>query len=217
MAGRHRLLLLIPARLAALGALLGIGAPALAAEDEALVRPEVERREIRSADIDTENFEITVFGGGLAIQDFGFSGLYGARVGYHVIEDLFVEATYGMAEGGETSFEELSGSAQLLTDDERQFRYYDLRLGWNVFPGEAFFWNRRALASAFYLTAGVGGTEFGGDTRFTVSFGGGYRVLLNDWLSLRFEAQDHVFESEILGERETVHNLELSASLSAFF
>jgi outer membrane beta-barrel protein len=218
MAGRRLLLLLSPGRLLAIALVAFGGSTALAAEDDGgLVRPEVERREIRQADIDTENFEISVFGGGISIQDFGTSSLVGARIAYHLTEDFFTEASYGIAEGGETSFERLSGSAQLLTDDERQFSYYDLRIGWHVLPGESFLWNRKTFSSAFFVTAGVGGTEFGGDTQFTVSFGGGYRVLFSDWLSLRFEAQDHIFEDEILGEKRTTHNMELSASLSAFF
>ena len=49
---------------------------------------------------------------------------------------MFAEATLGSAKAGKTSYEDLSGSAQLLTDSERQYTYYDLALGWNALPGE---------------------------------------------------------------------------------
>ena len=79
-----------------------------------------------AAAIDTENFEAGAFVGTISIEDFGSSVVYGARIAYHFTEDLYAEATLGTSEAGKTSYEDLSGSAELLTDSERQFTYYDL-------------------------------------------------------------------------------------------
>ena len=53
-------------------------------------------------------------------------------------EGLFVEGTVGQSEAGLTSFEELSGGAPILSDTDREFTYYNLSLGYNLFPGEVF-------------------------------------------------------------------------------
>ena len=50
---------------------------------------------------------------------------------------MFAEATIGSAKAGRTSYEDLSGAAELLTDSERQYTYYDVALGWNPEPGRA--------------------------------------------------------------------------------
>ncbi len=77
---------------------------------------------------------------------------------------------------GRTSFETLGGNIQLLTESERRFTYYDLSLGYNFLPGEAFIGRGVAMTSALYLIGGIGGTDFAGDTKFTVNFGAGYRA-----------------------------------------
>src|SRR5205823_4404812 len=79
-----------------------------------------------------------------------------------------------------TSFETLGGNIQLLTESERRFTYYDLSLGYNFLPGEAFIGRGIAMTNAFYLLGGIGGTDFAGDTKFTVNFGAGYRIVPAD-------------------------------------
>ena len=59
-----------------------------------------------------------------------------ARFAYHVTEGFFVELAAGKANTELTSFERLSGAAQLLTDSEREYSYYNVSLGYNIFPGE---------------------------------------------------------------------------------
>jgi outer membrane beta-barrel protein len=179
--------------------------------------PEVERREVKIADIDTENFEIGIAGGLMSVEDFETNPLVVASLTYHVTEDFFVEARAGKTEVGQTSFDKLSGGASLLPIDDRNLQFYDLSLGVNLFPGEAFILNRWAVNSGFYLVGGVGSTNFAGNDEFTVNGGVGYRVLLNDFLALNFHVRDHIFETEITGDKKTTHNFELSAGLSIFF
>ncbi len=58
------------------------------------------------------------------------------------------------------------------------------------------------MTSAFYLLGGIGSTDFAGDTKFTVNFGGGYRVVPTDWLAVHITVQDRVFQSSLLGVRQ---------------
>jgi len=195
----------------------GTMSAAAADQPEQVVQPEIERRDISEADIDTEDFEVGVFFGAMNVEDFGTNPVYGARLAYHVTEYVFAEAAYGHTDTSETSFERLSGSAQLLDSSDRKLDYYNLSFGVNVLPGESFVAGKWAFTSDFYLIGGVGSTSFAGEDNFTWNFGFGYKVLANDWLALRVDARDHVFDVDLLGEKQTNHNLEFTGGVSIFF
>ena len=221
MESRFRVLFLIVALTSLSGCASVFGreeAPPPSAEPPGqVVDPQVERREIKEPKIDKENFEISVFGGIMAIEDFGSNVSYGARLAYHLTEGFFIEGAVGQSEGGLTSFEVLSGDARLLTDDERQLTYYNLSLGYNLFPGEAFLGEGRAYNTNLYLIAGLGSTTFAGDDRFTVNVGAGYRFLLNDAVAIHLDFRDHLFDIDIVGREKTTHNLEGTIGVSVFF
>lgn len=191
--------------------------PPEAGEAPVVIDPQVERREIETAKIDTENWEAGAYVGSLSVEDFEVNVVYGARIAYHLSEDFFAEAIAGTSDAGLSSFERLSGGAPLLTDSERQFTYYSLGFGWNALPGEIFLGGRRALNSAVYLTLGAGGTRFAGGDRFTLTGGAGARVLVKDWLAVHLDMRDHVVEVDVLGKNKTTHNFEATLSLTAFF
>lgn len=225
MESRIRVLFLIALAISMSGCaatrnLFGTGpqsAPPPAEDPGQVIEPEVERREIREADIDTEDFEVGAYVGIMSVEDFESNVVYGARIAYHVTEGFFVEGTVGQTDAGLTSFERLSGGAPLLSDSERRFTYYNLNLGYNILPGEAFVGERRAYNNNLYLVAGLGSTRFAGDDRFTVNFGAGYRFLLNDMIAIHLDVRDHLFDIDLLGEEKTVHNLEGNLGLTVFF
>jgi outer membrane beta-barrel protein len=134
-----------------------------------------------------------------------------------VTEDFFFQAEYGRSNAGRTSFETLGGDIQLLTGAERRFTYYDVSLGYNFLPGEAYLGRGITLTSAFYLIGGIGSTKFAGDDRFTVNFGAGYRVLPADWLAVHITVQDRVFRTDLLGVSKLTNNLEARIGTTVFF
>ncbi len=192
-------------------------APGAEATTPQVVEPRVKRRDVNPPGLDTENWEAGLFVGTISIEDFGASVSYGGRIAYHFTEDVFAEATVGTAKAGKTSYEDLSGSAELLTDSERQFTHYDLSIGWNALPGEVFLGGKRALPSAVYFTLGAGSTTFAGDDHFTVALGAGLRVLANDWIAVHLDARNLAFETDLLGEDKLTHNLQFTFGLTAFF
>jgi outer membrane beta-barrel protein len=191
--------------------------PADPASQEPIINPQVERRTIKRARIDTEDFELGAYAGILSIEDFESNVVYGARLAYHLTEDFFLEGTYGQSRAGRTSYENLSGSADLLTDSERNYKYYALSLGWNALPGEIFIGKNHAYNTALYFVAGIGSTRFAGDDRFTVNGGFGYRVLPTDWMAVHLDFRDHVYDIDLLGDKKIVNNLEAHLGLSIFF
>ena len=186
-------------------------------ETPAVIEPNVERREVKPARVDTENWEVGAYVGSLSVEDFEVNVVYGVRAAYHINEDFFAEGIAGTSDAGLSSFERLSGGAPLLTDSERRFTYYSLGFGWNALPGEVFLGGKRALNSAIYLTLGAGGTRFAGGDRFTLTAGAGARVLIKDWLAAHLDIRDHVLEVDVLGSNKTTHNYEATLSLTAYF
>ena len=77
------------------------------AELKPVVQPEIKRQEFDEARIDTENFEVGPFIGLMSVEDFGTNAVYGARLAYHITEELFIEGSIGQTNAGETSFESI--------------------------------------------------------------------------------------------------------------
>jgi outer membrane beta-barrel protein len=182
-----------------------------------VIEPEVARREIAEPKIDTEDFELGAYIGYMSVEDFGSNPIYGTRLAYHITEGLFAEATYGVTDADKTSYEQLSGGAPLLTESERQFEYYSVSVGYNVLPGEVFIGRKRAFNSALYVVLGAGNTSFAGDDFFTLSYGAGYRVLATDSAAVHFDVRDFMFDSDLLGEDKTTHNIEFNLGATWFF
>jgi len=195
--------------------------PAEGSEDEnappRVIEPEVSRRKITVPKIRSRNVEVGLDYGMLSIEDFGTHPVYGLTAAYHITEDFFFQGEAGRSRGGRTSFETLGGNIQLLTESERRFTYYDLSLGYNFLPGEAFIGRGVAMTSAFYLIGGIGGTDFAGDTKFTVNFGAGYRVVPTDWLAFHITVQDRVFQTSLLGTTKLTNNIEARLGTTVFF
>jgi outer membrane beta-barrel protein len=182
-----------------------------------VIQPRVTRQKVKVPKIRSSNVELGIHYGVMSIEDFGSHPAYGFDIAYHVTEDFFVRAEAGRSTGGLTSFETLGGNVRLLTEGERRFTYYDLGLGYNFLPGEAFFGRSRAMTSSFYLVGGAGATQFAGDKKFTVTVGAGYQVLPFDWLAVRIGVEDHMFQSSLLGANKLTHNIEAGLGTTVFF
>jgi outer membrane beta-barrel protein len=227
--------LLLTAGLAALAALTGCAsvrswfhgrpATAQAAEEPAsdenappnVIEPQVARRTVKVPKIRSSNIELGAYYGALSIEDFGVHPVYGISAAYHITEDLFFQGEAGRSTAGRTSYEILSGNVSLLTEAERRFTYYDLSLGYNFLPGEAFIGRGHAMTSAFYVLGGIGGTDFAGDTKFTVNFGAGYRVVPTDWLAVHVTVEDRILQESIIGITKLTNNLEARIGTTVFF
>lgn len=182
-----------------------------------VIAPDLERRQIKADDLDSENFEIGFYSGVMSVEDFGTNSVSGVRLAYHISEDFFAEMAYGLTTTSQTSFERLSGSTPILSEDQRELSYYNLSLGYNLFPGEIFFTDKWVFNSNWYLITGVGNTSFADEEHFTYNIGTGIRLYATDWLSLNAGMRAHLFSHEILGEEQNVINLEATLGASVFF
>ena len=69
-----------------------------------MIDPQVERREVKTAKIDTENWEAGAYVGSLSVEDFEVNLVFGARIAYHLSEDFFAEAIVGHERRGPLEF-----------------------------------------------------------------------------------------------------------------
>ena len=219
MEGRSVVLLLTLAL--AVTVLSGCGRHRLVRSDDngqpPVIEPDVERREITVPKIKKSDFEVGIFAGDLSVEDFGVNTVTGATLAYHLTEKIFLQLDAGRTTAGLTSFERLSGAAQLLTDAEREYSYYDLSVGYDILPGEGFLGKKRAWNMSTYLIGGVGKTKFAGDDRFTLNLGFGVRLMPLDWLAVHANVDNHIFDIDLLGKAKTAHNLGAHVGVTFFF
>lgn len=181
-----------------------------------VVVPDVERRDVKVPRIPSNDFELGLLAGTYSTQNFGASALVGLRAGYHITEDFFVESVYARTKISDEDFRRVLPGG-VFREEKQSLAYYNLSLGWNVLPGEVFVGSRRAKASALYLIGGIGSTKLAEQRRQTYNFGFGLRVFMADWAALQLDVRDHIFKLDLLGERKTTQNLELTAGLTFFF
>ena len=184
--------------------------------NEQVIEPQVPRRDVRVPKIPSNDFVAGLFAGTYATENFGSSAVYGLRLGYHITEDIFVEAAYARTDVSDENFRQILPGG-VFPQPKETLSYYNLSAGYNVLPGEVFFGRRFAKTSALYLIAGVGSTRFLEQRKQTVNFGLGLRVFLKDWFSLQVDVRDHVYALDLLGRRQSTQNLELTAGATFFF
>ena len=183
---------------------------------DAITNPDLKRREIKEDKIDSENFELGVYGGVMNVEDFGSNNVFGVRAAFHISEDWFVEAVYGETEVGLTTGE-IFVNFELPLED-RKLTYYNASFGINLLAGEVYIGRNYAFNTAYYIIGGVGNTEFGNDEYITYNFGAGFRIFATDWLALHVDFRNHLFTHRIFfGQEKSVQNLESHLGLSVFF
>ncbi len=204
------------ATLLAAASFTALAQTAPAGNNDQVVIPQVDRRDIEKPKFPSNDFEIGLFTGTFATQNFGSSWVYGARIGYHITEDFFVQGAYGQTKVSDELFRQILPGGILVAGTEK-LSYYNMSIGYNLFPGEIFVGGSRARPSQFYIVAGVGSTKFADQRKPTFNAGFGYRVYLADWVALQLDLRDHIFSLDLLGKRESTQNVELTGGLTFYF
>ncbi len=190
--------------------------PSSRPDNNQVVVPEVERRELKLPRFPSNDLAVGLFAGTYATQNFGAATVLGLRLGYHVTEDWFVEAALAQTKVSDEAFRQVLPGG-IFVDPKEKLRYYSFSAGYNLLPGEVFPTAKRAKATAIYLIAGVGSTKFNQQRSQTINFGLGGRLMLLDRAALQVDMRDHVFSLDLLGKRQSTHNLELSGGFTWYF
>jgi len=195
-------------------ALLATGACAQSSDNA--VQPQVARRDIRLPRLPNKDFSLGTFAGTYGTQNFGSAAVVGLRAGYHVTEDVFVEAVLARSRVSDENYRQVLPGG-VFPRQKETLSYANLSAGWNLLPGEVFLGSGLAKASTVYLIGGIGSTHFFEQRRQTLNLGVGMRLLLRDWAALQVDLRDHVFSLDLLGKRQSTQNLEATLGLSFFF
>jgi outer membrane beta-barrel protein len=190
--------------------------------NEQVIQPQVERREVKLPKYPSKDFEIGLYVGTYAMQNFGSSLVTGVRLGYHISEDFFVHAVYAQTKVSDESFRQILPGG-IFAQPEETLKYYNLSAGYNILPGEVFWGRKTAFASSLYLIAGIGNTNFIASdkvnhrNRQTINYGAGMRVLFHDRFSVQMDMRQHLFELDLLGTNEKTKNVEWTGGVSFYF
>jgi outer membrane beta-barrel protein len=184
--------------------------------NEQVIVPQVDRRDVKLPRIPSNDFEVGVFGGTYSTQNFGSSAIGGLRLGYHITEDVFVEAAYAQTKVSDENYRQILPGG-IFPEEKTKLSYYNLSVGYNLLPGEIFLGKNIAKSTAVYLIGGVGSTKIDTQRRQTFNVGFGLRLWLADWAALQLDVRDHIFSLDILGKRENTQNPELTGGLTFFF
>jgi outer membrane beta-barrel protein len=187
-----------------------------AAANDPVVVPQVDRRDVPLPRFPSNDFEVGLFVGTYATQNFGSSAVAGVRLGYHITEDVFVEGALGQTKVSDEAFRQVLPGGVFVNPKET-LSYYNLSAGYNLLPGEVFFGNKVAKASALYIIGGIGSTNFVDQKRQTFNLGFGTRLLFNDRFAVQADVRDHIFSLDLLGKRQSTQNLEVTLGLTVFF
>jgi outer membrane beta-barrel protein len=190
--------------------------------NEQVIQPQVERREVKLPKYPSKDFEIGLYAGTYATQNFGNSVVSGVRLGYYISEDIFVQGVYAQTKVSDENFRRILPNG-LFANPTETLKYYNLSAGYNVLPGEVFWGRNTAFASSLYLIGGVGSTNFVDSSKInrrsrqTLNYGAGMRVLFHDRFSAQIDMRQHVFTLDILGRNESTKNLEWTGGLNFYF
>ena len=191
-------------------------APPTSPPSEPVVVPQVDRRDVKLPRYPSNDFELGAYTGAYATENFGTSWVYGARIGYHLTEDFFVQAVYAQTKVTDEAFRNILPGG-IFESKTQKLNYYNLSVGYNILPGEVFLFSSRARPSQLYIIGGVGSTKFVDQRKPTYNFGFGFKVFLTDYASLQLDLRDHIFSLDLLGKNSTTQNLELTTGLSFYF
>jgi len=223
MENRVQRILLIASLLSVCGS---FSLPAIAADDKEknndgelgkIITPDLERRHIKEADLDSEDFEVGLYYGILSVEDFGSNPVTGVSLSYHITEDFFAQANYATSKTQKTSYELLSGGVELLTKDQRDLSYYNISLGYNLLPGQVYISDKWHFNTGVYVIAGAGNTRFAEKNYFTYNLGAGFKFYATDWLMFDLSMRDYSFKHELFGNSKKTNNLESRLGVSVFF
>ena len=191
--------------------------PAPTSEEPAgeVINPDIERREVKVPKIKSQDFEVGAYAGMLSVQDLQSHLIYGGRAAYHVTEDFFLEGEYARSQVSDEVRREIG--QPFFPQQVIGLSTYGLNVGYNLLPGEVFAGTRYAMNSTVYVLLGGGDTNFNDEDFLTYNLGFGIKVLPTDWLSVRLEARDRLWQSDLLGSKKLTNNFETTLGLAFFF
>jgi outer membrane beta-barrel protein len=167
------------------------------------------------AAVDGEQFEVGLYTGILAVEDFGSEALTGIELTYHLRKNWLVQGSYGRAQVDPAAFE--TSQRQFLSGGDRDFEYLALTGGYRLFGGRSFWSSDARFNSAIHVMAGPERVSFAGGDEWGLNAGLSYRLVFADWLTANVDFREHFVERDFLGDSKNTVNTELRIGINALF
>lgn len=171
-----------------------------------IVKADTEQDLIKDSDIKNTSMSVGVYTGLINYENFNSSYLVGLTFSYPFDEHVFIDAEFGVSSINDTEYRNIG--LPLLSEEETDVQFYTVLVGYNILPGEVYWSREKTLISSFYLIGGVGSISFDNNNYVSVQFGAGFKMGLDKNKSIRFEARDRLFDTDILGTDKLSNNIE---------
>lgn len=171
-----------------------------------IVKADTEQDLIKDADIKNTSMSIGIYTGLINYENFNSNYLVGLTFSYPFDEHVFIDAEFGVSGINDTEYRNIG--LPLLSEEETDVLFYTVLVGYNILPGEVYWSREKTLISSFYLIGGVGSISFDNNNYVSVQFGAGFKMGLDKNKSIRFEARDRLFDTDILGTDKLSNNIE---------
>jgi len=171
-----------------------------------IVKPDTEQEIIEDSDIRNVSMSVGVYAGLISYENFNSNYLAAIYLSYPFDEKIFVEAEFGVSGINDTEYRNIG--LPLLAEEESDVQFYTVLIGYNLLPGEVYWSQTKTLISRFYLIGGIGSISFDDKDTVSINLGAGFKMELDDNKSVRFEARDRLFDSDILGTDKLTNNTE---------
>jgi len=171
-----------------------------------IVKPDTEQEIIKDSDIRNVSMSVGMYAGVISYENFNSNYLAALYISYPFNEKVFVEAEFGVSAINDSEYRNIG--LPLFDSEESDVSFYTVLVGYNLLPGEVYWSQTKTLISSFYLVGGIGSITFDEQDTVTINLGAGFKMELDDNMSLRFEARDRVFDTDTLGTDKLSNNVE---------
>jgi outer membrane beta-barrel protein len=168
------------------------------------------------ASLDSQRFELGVQAGLLSVDDFSTQTSGSVSLSYHFGGRFSLQGSYGRADMGRATFEDVA-DGNFLSDADRRFEQINLLAGYQVFSGRAYLGSQRRLGSYLYLQAGPNRVSFAGQDNTGITLGLTYKTMISRWLAVNLALRDVIVQRDFLGTEGSTHNLEASLGVSVLY
>lgn len=171
-----------------------------------IVKPDTEQEIIKDSDIRNVSMSVGFYAGIISYENFNSDYLAALYLSYPFNEKVFVEAEFGVSAINDSEYRAIG--LPLFDNEESDATFYTVLIGYNLLPGEVYWSQTKTLITSFYLIGGIGSITFDEQDTVTINLGAGFKMQLDDNMSLRFEARDRVFDTDTLGTDKLSNNVE---------
>lgn len=179
-----------------------------------IIEPNKPVTSVQAAAIDTEKFELGVYGGLISIEDFNTNTVTGLSFSYHITGSFLATLNYGTATVSKAAFEDVAGLNFL---EDYDFTYTSILAGYKLVDGRSFLRKRHKFNSAIYLQAGAAQVEFAGQDNAGLVIGASYRTVITDWLTMNLDIRDTMVDVELNNNSKKTNNTEMAIGINALF